>query len=623
MDAVFLDHEAAFRSLVDDSMDAVLLITPDERIAFANRACTAMLGYSEQELRELAPAALLDASDPRLGAALGVRPGTGRFRGELSMKRKDGKRVEVELSSAMFRDERGTEWTSMSIRDITDRKEHDAALQRILAQHDAERRWLQAVLDQVPLSIILIGPGGRLSVNRRAEETLGITLPPGEDGGQYRARILFPDGTPAPPDRLVSARALTGGETISGAEFIVERPDGARVPILGSAAPIRDANDTIIGAIGVFQDVSERMRADEAVRASERLLNGIFDLLPVGVWIADRTGRIVRGNPAGIRIWGGARYVGTSEFGEYKGWWADTGKPITAEEWALSRALNKGETSIGEVIRIQCFDGSYKTIINSALPLYDDQRQFAGAIVVNEDITVLKDTESALRQAVESRERVLEVVAHDLRHPLQVILALVQAVLPGSKRRHRQREALREIEAQIHRMDRLIQDLLDLAQLESGPLRLERSRIRPEALVADVVEVHGRLASAHSLQLRRDVHSELPEISIDLGKIHRVFDNLIGNAVKFTSPGGSILVGAAPEDGDVRFWVADTGTGIDARSLTQMFTRRWQGDHERRGLGLGLAIAKSIVEAHAGRIWAESTPGHGTTVFFTIPSACS
>ena len=621
MDTAFRDHEAAYRSLFDNSMDAVLLTAPDGRIAMANRASTAMFGYTEQELRELGRAAVVDVSDPRLEAALAERRRTGRFRGELTMQRKDGTRLEAEVSSAVFRDEQGAEWTSMFIRDITARMEQEAERERLLSQRDAEHRWLQAVLDHVPLSVILFESSGRLSFNRKAEEMLGMTLSTTGGSAQYRDRILFPDGTPVPPDQLVSARTLRTGETTTGAEFLVERPDGSRVPVLGSAGPIRDTDGTIIGGIGVFQDTSERMRAEEAVRASERLLNGIFELLPVGVWIADRTGRIVRGNQAGIRIWAGARYVGTSEFGEYKGWWADTGKPIAAEEWALARALNKGETSIGEVIRIQCFDGSYKTIINSALPLYDDQQQFAGAIVVNEDITTLKETEARLRQAVESREHVLEIVAHDLRHPLQVILTLAKALLIMKARRPEAREALHDIEAQVRQMDRLIQDLLDVTQLESGTFRLVRSRIPPETLLDDIWDVHRRLAAASSLELRRDVPAGLPEVDADREKVARVFGNLVGNAVKFTPPGGRITVGAAPDAGQVRFWVADTGPGIEADSLAHVFDRGWRADADRGGTGLGLAIAKTIVEAHGGRIWAESTVGRGTTVFFTLPSA--
>jgi signal transduction histidine kinase len=391
------------------------------------------------------------------------------------------------------------------------------------------------------------------------------------------------------------------------------------VPILGAAGPVRDDSGNVIGAIGVFQDVSDRMRADEAIRASERLLDGIFELLPVGVWIADDTGRIVRGNKAGIRIWAGARYVEPSQFGEYRGWWADTGKLIQADEWALARAAHKGETSLGEVIRIQCFDGSYKTIINSALPLHDEGGRQVGAIVVNEDITLLKETETALRQAVESREQVLEIVAHDLRHPLQVILTAVEALLRAPQP-SRDERVLSDIHAQVRRMNLLIHDLLDVAQLESSPFLLQRSRVTPEALLQEVWQAHQGLVAASSLQMGRDVRAGLHEISVDLAKIHRVFDNLIANAVKFTPRGGRLILGVAPDDGYVRFWVADSGTGLDAESLAHMFSPRWQADPERRGFGLGLSISRSIVEAHGGRIWAESRVGEGTTVFFTVPS---
>jgi hypothetical protein len=117
------------------------------------------------------------------------------------------------------------------------------------------------------------------------------------------------------------------------------------------------------------------------------LLSLVLETLPVGVWIMDPTGRITHGNPAGRRIWGGARYVGPEQFGEYKGWWADTGARIAPEEWAAARAIQKGETSIDEVIDIECFDGTRKTILNSALPLRGDDGTILGAIIINQDIS--------------------------------------------------------------------------------------------------------------------------------------------------------------------------------------------------------------------------------------------
>ena len=117
------------------------------------------------------------------------------------------------------------------------------------------------------------------------------------------------------------------------------------------------------------------------------LLPQVLEALPVGVWIMDRTGSISHGNPAGRAIWGGARYVGPADFGEYKGWWADTGRRIAADEWAAARAIRNGETSLDEVIDIECFDGSHKTILNSALPLRNSTGDIIGAIIINQDIT--------------------------------------------------------------------------------------------------------------------------------------------------------------------------------------------------------------------------------------------
>jgi PAS domain-containing protein len=124
-----------------------------------------------------------------------------------------------------------------------------------------------------------------------------------------------------------------------------------------------------------------------SVEAHLDLLPQVLEALPVGVWIMDRTGCITHGNPAGRRVWGGAKYVGPEKFGEYKGWWADTGRQIAADEWAAARAIAKGETSLDEVIDIECFDGSRKTILNSALPLRDPAGDIIGAIIINQDIT--------------------------------------------------------------------------------------------------------------------------------------------------------------------------------------------------------------------------------------------
>jgi len=141
-------------------------------------------------------------------------------------------------------------------------------------------------------------------------------------------------------------------------------------------------------------------------------------------------------------------------------------------------------------------------------------------------------------------------------------------------------------------------------------------------LIADSATAQKPLASAASLEFRLDVAKDLPDVWGDRERLHQVLENLIGNAVKFTKPGGHVTVGASEKDSAVLFWVTDTGPGIAVEHLPHVFERFWQARKDRRsGAGLGLPIVKGIVEAHGGRIWVESTAGRGTTVFFTVPIA--
>jgi len=169
-------------------------------------------------------------------------------------------------------------------------------------------------------------------------------------------------------------------------------------------------------------------------------------------------------------------------------------------------------------------------------------------------------------------------------------------------------------------MSRLIRDLLDMASIETGTLAVECDRVRADLLIADSAAAQKPLALAASLDFRLEVSKDLPDVWGDRERLHQVLENLIGNAVKFTKPGGRVIVGAVEKDDSVLFWVSDTGAGIAAEHLPHVFERFWQA-RKGSGAGLGLPIVKGIVEAHRGRIWAETAAGRGTTFFFTIPIA--
>jgi signal transduction histidine kinase len=224
-------------------------------------------------------------------------------------------------------------------------------------------------------------------------------------------------------------------------------------------------------------------------------------------------------------------------------------------------------------------------------------------------------------RATELRDQVLGVVAHDLRNPLAAILMQTSALKrQGPKLERRSEKPMEVIHRVAKRMNRLIQDLLDVARMEAGQLTIERARVSAGGLIAEAVDMQRPLASSSSLELRVEVDPDVAEVWGDRNRLLQVFENLIGNAIKFTQAGGRITAGATSRDEEIVFWVADTGGGIASENLPRVFDRFWTATRTgRQGAGLGLPITKGIVEAHGGRIWVESTVGSGSTFFFTIP----
>jgi signal transduction histidine kinase len=222
--------------------------------------------------------------------------------------------------------------------------------------------------------------------------------------------------------------------------------------------------------------------------------------------------------------------------------------------------------------------------------------------------------------ATRARDQMLGIVAHDLRNPLGTILMaseLLEELLTPGMPAHRQVTIMRRAGKQ---MNHLIQDLLDVKRIENGHLAVEPRPVAALTLLTEAVELLRSLAAASTLELLLDAPEELPQINADPLRIQQVLSNLIGNAIKFTPQGGHITLRGARIAEEVRVAVADSGPGIPAEQLPHIFGQFWQGRRsDRRGIGLGLVIAKGIVEAHNGRIWVESTVGEGSNFYFTLP----
>ncbi|HXV21038.1 MAG TPA: EAL domain-containing protein [Desulfuromonadales bacterium] len=164
----------------------------------------------------------------------------------------------------------------------------------------------------------------------------------------------------------------------------------------------------------IRRSFSSLAAAGKVLREKEGLLQKIVQTMPVGVWIADREGNIVMHNPAGEEIWGEVRLVGIGDYGQYKGWWTETGERIAAEEWGMARAIRRGETSLNELIDIESFDGARKTVLHSAMPLLDAEGKITGGLVVSQDVSELRRAQEALRESEERYRHLFEKNPHPM-----------------------------------------------------------------------------------------------------------------------------------------------------------------------------------------------------------------
>jgi signal transduction histidine kinase len=285
----------------------------------------------------------------------------------------------------------------------------------------------------------------------------------------------------------------------------------------------------------------------------------------------------------------------------------------------------------------------------AALPLLLDRREVCGALYVQgalgesdlaflsaaaDQLSLAFDRHAAWQREVRLRERaealdrgqkdLVAVVSHDLRNPLGAVLLGLSTL-----RRWPQldaatvRDSLDTIHRAAERANRLVHDLLDAARIDGGVLQLELAEAEMGALVREAAELMRPLLADCEMRCETQIEDGLPPALVDRERILQVFSNLMGNARKFAPPGSAVSLIAWREDDELRCCVADEGPGIPPDDLPRVFDRYFQGEHgpTANGAGLGLSIARGIVEAHGGRIWVESAKGKGSRFFFSLPIA--
>jgi two-component system phosphate regulon sensor histidine kinase PhoR len=338
-------------------------------------------------------------------------------------------------------------------------------------------------------------------------------------------------------------------------------------------------------------------RIHEAESGQQKLA-AILERMSDGVIIADNNGIVTLINPAANRFFNSSSTVGKSVAEVIR-------HHQLVEAWQRSR---ESGTPQEESIEIPLTGHFLRLVIQPDLNSGD-------TLLLVQDLTRLRRLEKV-------RQDFISNVSHELRTPLASLKALSETLRDGALNDPEAAPRfLERIETEVDALTQMAQELLDLSRIESGQVNLNLERLSPGKLLKSVAERMNMQVERAGLNLSVDASPDLPEILGDRIRLEQVLVNLVHNAVKFTRPGGSISLQAAPDGEMMRISVQDTGAGIPSDELERVFERFYKADRARSGggTGLGLSIAKHIVEAHGGQIGVESIEGQGSTFFFTIP----
>jgi signal transduction histidine kinase len=504
-------------------------------------------------------------------------------------------------------------------------------------------------------------------VNRRVEDIMRTPNSPVDSVGDYaRVRGFHPDGRPMAPEDLPLVRALREGVTQLGTEIEFLRGDGTRGVMRQSSGPVRDASGRVVAGVCAFFDVTEQRRA----AAAQRLLAEASRVLASSLDYEQTLQRTMLLTVPELADWCAVTLVRREPPGgeEVLVAHADPAKAQLLErvrhrvhpdtDWAVTRVLRTGqgqlvpEVDAGALARevqdaeliaalrevgmhslisapLRTPGGTFGALtFVSARPerRYDAvdlalaEELARRAALAIENARLYRKTQAALQ----AREDMMAFVSHDLATPLLAITTTAQVLqqeLPPGEAGSSARERVRWIQQAVSGMRRLVGDLLDLGRLEAGRLPLRTQQHPARSLVEGTFEAHAPLAAERGVRLVSALADPEAPVCCDRERLLQVFNNLVGNALRFSPRGGAVTIRGEAREGDYLFCVADEGPGLTPEELPQLFGRFFRGRDRsgHPGAGLGLYIARAVVEAHGGTIWVASEPGQGTSFFFTLP----
>ena len=610
-----LASEDNFRTSIYNSPFGILIVDEGGKPLYANHAIMDVYGY--QNIEELQATPLEKRYTPQGYIEFQLRKEMHQ-RGEplpdtyeISIVRKDGsiRHLQVFHKEVIWDGKRQTQAIYL---DITERKEYQEALKASEAKY-------RDLYQNAPVAYLSMGSDGLIKEsNTAAQHLFGYS----EEELIGKPRIdLYASECLAKAGMILNK--VNSGLSVENEEVIYQRKDGSKVYGLLSAIPVLDDKGYAVMVRSVVRDITEQRRAQEALMASEIRYRRLFESAKDGILIIDaNTGLIIDVNPFLANILGFSynEIVG-KELWEMGGF-----KDIVASKDRFGELLQKGyiryeelplKTTDGRQINVEFVSNVYEV-------------DHANIIQCNiRDITERKQAEAKIREMEalkvisQAKSELLANVSHELRTPLTSIKGNIESLMDTDVKwsKKQQLEFLQSADQETDRLTFLIRDLLDMSRIDSGKLKLDIHTYQVSEILDSVAGVLSIITAKHILKIEKGLN--LPPLQVDKVRIGQVITNLTENATKFSPEGSEIAIELKTDNGSVVFSIEDKGTGMSEEVIGHLFDRFYQAQEmvsgKTRGTGLGLTICKGIVEAHGGKIWAESQPGKGSKFSFSIP----
>ena len=608
-------EEAAQRlaAIVTASTDAIVSGNPEGIMTSWNPAAERLFGFSAEEVvGKPVPNIIPPERAAELAAAIArVCQGESVPPFETVRQRKDGSRLEVSITMSPLKDASGrvTEISTI-IRDVTEHHEAERARRRAEAMY----RTLLEQVPAVPYTYDLDQPHTLLYIAPQVEQLVGYTAEEWKAESYMWRKLLHPEDR----ERVLAASdKAIGNRQAFECEYRLRHRDGHAVWVLDRATPITGPDGQVSFVQGLMYDVSERHQHQEERERLIAWLEATLTAVADGLIVCGPQGEVLRVNPAAEALFGLTAQqlrLPLAERLARVGICDQDGQPIPPERALATRAL-QGEVVRGETVIIRRPNAKDKWVLGSAAPICAAGGRLLGAVLSFSDIT-------SLHELQEWQKDLARTISHDLRTPLATIKLTaqwLQRLLDTQPDYHRQSEGLSVIRRSTERMNAMIQELVDSARLEAGFLPMEKKPTDLRRLLSDLVSHFGPPEQRERLHLQGG--EDLPKVAVDPQRFERALTNLLSNALKYSPSPNPVTLRLARRGAKVLISIADCGPGIPAADLPRVFDRyyRTSSASPTEGLGLGLYIARLIVEAHGGRIMVESTVGQGSTFTIVLP----